>query len=133
VTRRSLSRALVAGAVLAACATADGPVEPVWGKQACAHCAMVLSDRRFGAQLVSSDSDRFFFDDPGCMVAFLEERGLGNAHAWVHDAGRWVDARAARYTSGAVTPMDFGYEPKSAGELTWSEMRTRVLAKEKAR
>ena len=133
VTRRSLLRALVAPAVLAACTTADGPVEPVWRKQACAHCAMVLSDRRFGAQVLSSAGDRFFFDDPGCMVVFLEERGLGNAQAWVDDAGagRWVDARGARYAGGAMTPMDFGYEPKSAGEFSWSEMRARVLVKEK--
>jgi nitrous oxide reductase accessory protein NosL len=131
VTRRSLLRALFAGVVLAACTRADGPTEPFWGKEACAHCAMVLSDRRFGAQVLSSAGERFFFDDPGCMVVFLEERALGNAHAWVHEDGRWVDARGARYASGAVTPMDFGYEPKSAGELPWSEMRARVLTKAK--
>jgi nitrous oxide reductase accessory protein NosL len=133
VTRRSLLRALAIVVVLAACATADGPTEPIWGKQACANCAMVLSDRRFGAQVLSGAGDRFFFDDPGCMVVFLEEHGLESARAWVHEdgAGRWVDARDARYASGAMTPMDFGYEPKSTGELTWSEMRTRVLAKQK--
>lgn len=133
VTRRALLRALVASGVLAACTTTKGPIEPVWGKQACANCAMVLSERRFGAQVLSSDGDRFFFDDPGCMVVFLEEHSLGSAQAWVHEdgAGRWVDARGARYASGAMTPMDFGYEPKGTGELTWSEMRARVLAKQK--
>ncbi len=131
MTRRSLLRALVAGAVLAACTTDHGPAEPVWGKEPCAHCAMVLSDRRFGAQVLSSAGERFFFDDPGCMVLFLEERGLGSAQAWVHEDSRWVDARGARYASGAVTPMDFGCEPKSTGDLTWSDMRGRVIAKDK--
>jgi copper chaperone NosL len=137
MTRRSLLCALVASFVLAACTTGDGPTEPVWGKEPCAHCAMVLSDRRFAAQVLSSSGDRFFFDDPGCMVIFLEERDLGSAKAWVHEdhaatgAGKWIDARASRYASGVRTPMDYGFEPNSTGELTWAEMRARVLAKEK--
>jgi len=133
MTRRTVLFFLTAAAVVAACTTTDGPIEPVWGKQPCAHCAMVLSDRRFGAQVLTSDGDRFFFDDPGCMVLFVEDRALASAQAWAYDdsAGRWLDAHAARYAGGAATPMDFGFEAKGAGGLGWSEMRARVLQKGK--
>lgn len=94
---------------------------------------MLLSDRRIGAQLLTSDGDRFFFDDPGCMVLFIEDRGFASARAWVYDdgAGRWLDAHAARYAGGAATPMDFGFEAKGSGGLGWNEMRAQVLAKGK--
>ncbi len=133
MNRRSLLLTFAAIAALAACTTSDGPTEPVWGKQPCAHCAMVLSDHRFGAEVLTSDGDRFFFDDPGCMVLFVEERKLASARSWVRDegAGRWVDARTARYEGGAQTPMDFGFEAKVAGKLAWTEMRAKVLEKGK--
>ncbi len=131
MTRRALLRALLAGAIAAACTTSDGPTDPVWGKQSCAHCAMVVSDRRFAAQLLTAAGDRHFFDDPGCLVSFGEDRGLGSARAWVYDDGvrRWVDARAERYQDGAATPMDFGFEAKGDGGLGWADVRARVLAK----
>jgi copper chaperone NosL len=121
----------VAAWVLAACATKEGPVEPVWGKQPCAHCAMILSDRRFGAQLLTDAGDRLFFDDVGCMVLAIDERRLASARAWVHDAesGRWLDAQTARYASGAPSPMDFGFEGRARDGVAWDELHARVTAK----
>jgi len=126
-----MKRALAALAFVVACATSD-PVEPVWGKQPCAHCAMVLSDQRFGAQLVA-ESDRKFFDDVGCMVAFMNERG-GSGRPWVKDArtGKWLDARSARYVT-ATTPMDYGFEARAEGGVAWDEMKAAVLAKRSSR
>jgi copper chaperone NosL len=134
MTRRRALQALAAFSLVAACAN-DGrtAVEPVWGKQACAHCAMVLSDRRFGAQVVTREGDRLFFDDPGCMVLFLRDRGVAPARAWVRDAesGRWLDAEAARYVAGAPSPMDFGFEARAADGVAWDSMRTHVIEKAK--
>ncbi|HEY2512639.1 MAG TPA: hypothetical protein VGI39_17350, partial [Polyangiaceae bacterium] len=115
MTRRHLLF-LLAGAIALGCDRGDAPVEPVWGKEPCAHCAMILSDRRFGAQLTGRDGDRFFFDDPGCLVSFVEERKLASYRAWVHDAqtGAWLDASSARYAR-AASPMDFGFEARAAG------------------
>jgi copper chaperone NosL len=132
VTRRRALQALAVFTLLAACASdGDKAVEPVWGKQACAHCAMVLSDRRFGAQIVAPGGDRFFFDDPGCMVLFLRDRGAAPERAWVRDAesGRWLDARAARYLAGAPSPMDFGFEAHAGDGVAWDSMRTHVIEK----
>jgi len=129
MSRRTLL-AILLGAALAACARTDGAIEPVWGKQPCAHCAMVLSDKRFGAQLVTDAGDRFHFDDAGCMVLFVEEHRGHVRRAWVRDAqsGAWLDAEKARYAAGAATPMDFGFEARAGGDLAWEDVRARVLA-----
>jgi copper chaperone NosL len=133
MTRRRLLHALAAMALVVACADNQKPIEPVWGKQACAHCSMILSDRRFGAQTVTSAGDRLFFDDPGCMAVFFEERGVAPVHAWVREAGsdRWLDARAATYVAGAPSPMGFGYEARAGDGVGWDAMRARVIEKAK--
>jgi copper chaperone NosL len=123
--------------VAAACDRgADEPVDPVWGKQPCAHCAMLVGDRAHAAQ-ASSGGDRFYFDDVGCLVLWLEERGSGGAprHVWVRDseAPRWLEARHARYAAGAKTPMDFGFEATSTGGAGWDDVRVAVIAKGKVR
>jgi copper chaperone NosL len=120
-------------ALAAACARTDDPIDPAWGKQPCAHCAMVLSDKHFGAEIVTSDGERVFFDDVGCMVLFLEEAKQPPKRAWVHDAqtGQWLDARTAHY-GAASSPMDFGFEARASADLTWDEMRSRVLAKKRS-
>lgn len=126
-------RALLAGLLaLAACSRADGPVDPVWGKEPCAHCRMLVGDKAHAAQ-ASHDGERRYFDDLGCMVLWLEDRRFAGARAWARDAedGRWVDARTARYSDGARTPMDFGLAAKKSGPLGWDEARARVMAKER--
>lgn len=123
--------AMFAAVLATACDDGSAALEPAWGKQACAHCAMVLSDKRFGAQLVASDGERYFFDDVGCMVLYAEQHGLTSARAWVRDAGtgRWVDAQRARYVAGAASPMDFGFEARAQDGVSFADMRDRVIAK----
>jgi copper chaperone NosL len=100
---------------LVACERLDRPVDPVWGKEPCGHCAMLVGDRRYAAEVVAS-GERRFFDDIGCYVLWAAKHEKSIEHAWVRDAeaDRWVDARGARYVSGARTPMDFGFEARSA-------------------
>ncbi len=125
--RTLLGWALLAGA---ACSNADAPAEPVWSKQPCDHCTMIVSDRRYAAQLVW-DGDRRFFDDVGCMVLWMEEHAASGARAWVRDplAGTWIDARSARYATGAKTPMDYGFEARTDGPVGWEAVRDQVSAR----
>lgn len=135
MTRRTALTTLAWCAALAACDRNEGPVEPAWGKEPCAHCSMLLSDRRFGAQLLTGEGERKFFDDLGCLVVFLDERRVRDARAWTRDAGGdgWLDVQAARYAAGAPTPMDFGYEARAGAGLTWEAVRARVLEKVRGR
>lgn len=118
-----------AGLVLFACTKTDEPVDPVWGKEPCVHCKMLVSDRRYAGQVVA-DGDRRYFDDIGCMVGWLE--GKKAERMWVRDAalGGWLEAKSARYVEGARTPMDFGFEARAEGGVGWDEMRDKVIARE---
>lgn len=128
-------RALLLGAMalaIAACASTESPTDPVWGKQPCAHCNMLVSDKRYAAQAVV-DGDRRYFDDIACMVEWLA--GKKAERTWVRDAGadRWLEAARARYVRGAKTPMDFGFEARPEGGVGWDEMRDAVVARKGGR
>ena len=118
--------ALVALASLA-CQDASSPVDPVWGKQACSSCSMLVSDRRYAAQLVTDEGTRFFFDDPGCMATWLAE-GRGRARRmWVYSAdGSWIDARIARFVRDQPSPMGFGFAPTATGGAEWADVEADV-------
>lgn len=132
--RRQFLGVLGCAAIAAACSKSDEPADPVWGKEPCAHCAMIVSDRRFAGQVLTG-GDRKFFDDIGCMVLWLDEhRGQQVERSWARDAPtttRWLDAKSARYSDGAKTPMDFGFEARSNGAMGWDEMHDRVIAKKR--
>jgi copper chaperone NosL len=115
----------------AGCDSADTPAEPVWGKQPCAHCSMIIGDRHYAAQLVDQDGLHQHFDDIGCMVAYANEHGLSGERAWVrHESeDRWLDARVARFGSGARTPMNYGFVAGTQGALDYQQVRAAVLAK----
>ena len=118
-----------------ACENVNEPDEPVWGKQPCAHCAMLISEKRHAAQIVH-DGERKYFDDIGCMIGWIHERKAEPQKAWVRDTmtDRWIVATSARYVSGAHTPMDSGFEATMNKGISYEEMRAAVLAqKQRAR
>jgi len=108
-------------ALVIACDDATRPVEPVWGKQACSHCAMLLSDPRFGAELTTEAGERYFFDDPGCMAAFVRDRSPRVRAMWVHQGSTWIDAKSARFER-AASPMDYGFAASKNGTATWADV-----------
>lgn len=118
---------------IASCTEATGPIDPVWGKQPCASCGMLVSDRGYAAEVLAPDGRRSFFDDPGCLVQYLADRKMTPSGAWVRDAHgeRWLDARAARYARGARTPMDFGFEARADEGISYDAFTTEILEKQK--
>ena len=116
--------------LLGACEDASAAKDPVWGKQPCKHCAMVVSEPRAAAQMTTPQGDRYYFDDPGCMAAYLEEHSA--RASWVRDDdGHWIDASAARFQSGARTPMDYGFLPTSAGNASWADVQAAARERER--
>lgn len=88
---------------------------PKWDIQTCDRCKMLLSDKKFSAQVVNpSDGKHYFFDDLGCALLWLE----GNeAKAWSDKAiiyatdpanGKWLNVKENQIVSGYVTPMAYG-------------------------
>ncbi len=57
--------------MLSSCNT--GPMAIRIGKDNCDYCKMTISDKRFGAEVVTKKSKVYKFDDEHCIVAFLNE------------------------------------------------------------
>ncbi len=66
--------------------TGTEPQPIPYGRGECALCRMSLSDRRYGAEIVTQKGKVYFFDDVNCMVRFEEGRGMDAGEI----AGRWV-------------------------------------------
>ena len=79
---------------------------------ACANCRMTVLDAKLASQIVAPGEEPRFFDDLGCLAAYLR------AHAGNHDGGRtyvadhasgaWIPAERAVYSRdpSVATPMD---------------------------
>lgn len=106
----------------------EEPADPVWGKQACAHCAMLVTQKPPSAQLTLEDGSRRYFDDVGCMVAYLDREQVAPRRMWVRKGEGWVPPAEARYASGESTPMDFGFVAAEAG-VSWEQVQVAVRAR----
>jgi hypothetical protein len=127
-----VARVVAAALAVAAPGCTPGPevaTDPVWGKEACGHCSMLVSEKPPAAQLTLADGTRKHFDDLGCMAAWLSRRE--DAHpvgAWVRQGEGWVPAAGARFSAGHATPMDFGFLAAREG-VSWGEVQAAVSAK----
>ncbi len=64
----------------------SGPQPIPYGRGECAMCHMSLSDRRYGAEIVTHKGKAYFFDDVNCLIYFEDGEGVP-----VQDiASRWV-------------------------------------------
>lgn len=57
--------------LLLACNAGPEPIR--YGKDECHHCKMTLTDKRFGAELITAKGKVFKFDDLNCLVGFIKE------------------------------------------------------------
>jgi copper chaperone NosL len=101
--------------LLTACGGKTSATEPpkiAYGKDLCARCRMIISEERFAGGLVESDGDALLFDDPGELVAQVQEEGLNDRRVWVHDytTKEWIDGTQAYFVvdDDLMTPMGTG-------------------------
>lgn len=125
--------------LLAACGErASGPARIAYGRDACDHCGMAISEPRYAVQ-VRRGPKAARFDDFGCAVLWLERHGEADVtEIWAMDLEReqWLDARAAFYRGGQRTPMAYGFaavgEPRP-GDLDFEAARRAILERERER
>ncbi len=138
-------------ALLSACGNKgnwpEGMAEIKWDRDTCVRCNMVISDRRFAAEMRGGPKSTVFkFDDIGCAVFWLRDKQANypwmteaDTRLWVADvnssgnAVRWLDARTAHYFS-KTSPMGYNHGAVAlpqAGSMAFPEMRVHVLAKGK--
>jgi hypothetical protein len=137
-------------AVLSGCGSSgtwpEGMAEIKWDRDTCVRCSMVISDRRFAAEMRGGEKNTVFkFDDIGCAVFWMRDKQKDYpwladvaTRIWVADAAgsgdKWLAARKAHYSGGKMSPMGYNYGARSyaeAGSLGFEEMRQHVLAKGK--
>ncbi len=59
-------------AVITFCGCSSGPVPIRYGKDGCTSCKMTLTDKRFGAEIVTQKGKVFIFDDLNCLNSYLK-------------------------------------------------------------
>lgn len=94
---------------------ATGPVA-IAPDDACAFCRMLISDRRFAAEMLDSDGTVYKFDDIACMLRFAQAHGKNapSAHFYVSNfahSGEWLDVSRAYFVKlqfSSSSPMASG-------------------------
>ncbi len=108
---------------------ATGPV-PIASGDACAFCRMLISERRYSAELLDTDGTVYKFDDIACMMRFAKSHNKNSPavrfYVTDYSSGRdWLDARQAyfvRRTGRVSSPMVSGWiafrSPSAAARAT---------------
>lgn len=103
----------------------------------CAQCGMRLSSSRHVAQLQTKDGEVRAFDDPGCLLRFLQaHRPRVHARYFKGPRGQWIRGRDVAFLEGARTPMGYGLaavERGTAGAISWDEAWRRVATRHRGR
>lgn len=79
------------------------PMRPdpiVYGTDACAYCRMMISDPRFGGEIITRKGRSIKFDGIDCLLSYYKGASAAGdvASVWVLDArhaGEFIDANAA--------------------------------------
>lgn len=101
---------LVAGLTVTACGS-DRPQEIKLNTDACQFCRMTISDGHFGAEIITTKSRVFMFDDVSCLLGFISEHhDTAIRRYFVHDYQEnnvLIDATEAWYvhSSDLKSPM----------------------------
>lgn len=115
-----------------------GPAKVHWDRDICARCNMMVSDRKYAAQVRGGPKRKAYkFDDIGCAMFWLRDQPWAEApdtEIWVTDyrGGEWLDARQAHYLPGKTTPMSYGFgasKEAQAGGVDFAAMRAAILAR----
>ncbi len=118
-TRRLLFHVFAALAACSAMGTAckrapawpPDPAPVILGEDTCATCKMIVSDMRFGAQLLHRRGEAEQFDDLGCLVASHRGESLDLQGVFVRGfaTGEWIRGDRAWVLSASDVPSPMGY------------------------
>ncbi|HUF66015.1 MAG TPA: nitrous oxide reductase accessory protein NosL [Gemmatimonadaceae bacterium] len=124
-------RGAIAAAALAVSACATGEVHPIAydGSESCEYCRMVITDRRFGAEIVTRSGRALKFDSIECLASFVNQGDSGTRprSIWVTDysqPGTLIPVETARFvqmSDGPSSPMGMGLRAHAAASTAADE------------
>jgi len=113
----------------------DEPPKIRWGEEVCAHCNMIISDKRFAAAITLKSGEVRKYDDLGCLLKEYSKYSGEIHRVWVHryDGEGWLDARQACFVQSPSiqSPMGSGIAAVGAShacEKLASETKGKVLS-----
>jgi hypothetical protein len=115
----------------------QGPVDLVYDHQTCAYCQMHVSEPAFAAEILTMQGEVLAFDDPGCLLLYLDEQ-RPQAHAiWFRHArrDRWISRDDVAFVRTDKSPMGFGVAAVERGtpaSIPLEEARAVVRARQRA-
>lgn len=96
-----------------------------YGQEDCASCRMRITDRKFGAELVTVTGKVYVFDAPECMLGFVRTGTTvrpDDVHSlWVTDfvhPGTLIDARTAHYLESEMIHSPMGMNTAAFGTMS---------------
>lgn len=123
-----LAGAFAAWALRGQAQGSQGVLEPVWDRQPCSHCAMLLAEHGYAAQLHLTQGPTLFFDDPGCLLEYRHSHPEAVGQAFYHHRReeRWLPEAAVGWVTDLHGPMAYGIaavDQASAGShtLAWAQ------------
>ena len=127
--------AVLFAGVVGACTGRPEPVPLVLDEEMCSHCRMAVSQRPFAAEVVTVEGSVDYFDDIGCLVAWVKEhRPSETAGVFVvdYESEEWLDARGAYYVESKrlPTPMSSGlaaFGSEESAEAAAERLEGRVV------
>jgi len=100
-----------AGVLATAAIACAAPVHAIaFGVESCAECRMLVSDSRFGAQLVTKTGKTITFDSIACLHAYMVRTGA-TGETWVVDArhpGTLIAEKSAQILADSATHPPMG-------------------------
>lgn len=101
----------------------------------CPQCNMFLVEKEHTAQAITAENKTHFFDDPGCLVLWIEDNHKQDDKEivkWVFalDSKKWINALDAFYSINEKTPMNYGfgaYEKPNENYIVYDEMKLKML------
>lgn len=119
--------AIVAGfaALIQHAQSLPNSVQPViWDKESCAECKMAIGDPSFAAQLQTKDGRVLDFDDPGCLITYVNDRRpiIHAIYFHLYRQNEWLDKDRTGFISRVRSPMGFDLaatRKETPGAISW--------------
>lgn len=100
------------------------PQDPLWEREGCARCRMVISEKRFAVQRILSGGQVYYYDDINCALKHGHASADGKLFVRPEGGSDWVPAESVSYESGLRTPMNSGYGAvNSGGTVSFEEIQ----------